>query len=412
MPFPSLIPSSRVWTPGAAPVDAAAAGTGSEARVNASDLVEGSQLRLTFIGIAEGDWLALDAFAGEVGIGWQPFSLPASIWGGVSNQAHYLPAGYGWMFAEPPDIDDLPCGGHGAAVVLTAVPLAAAVAQGAQLTVTASIRTLLPVRAPGAALVAQALVRGGGATPVPVRAPGAALMAVASIAGGGASNISDPTFNNVELLLHMNGSNGSTTFTDNSSNAFTVTANGNAQISTTRSKYGNASAYFDGDGDYLSIADDAALEFGSGDFTVEFWLYVPTDASNSKGIANKGTWPSNASSFLFYYGGGNELAFYASSDGVSWNIVSDGRFQNTLTKGVWQHIAVSRSGNTIRGFLDGVKKFEVTSSAALHNNSSPLVIGSGNGGSEGIKANIDELRIKSEAVYTIDFTPTGPFPDF
>lgn len=181
MPFPSLIPSSRVWTPGAAPVDAAAAGTGSEARVNASNLVGGSQLRLTFVGIAEGDWLALDAFAEEVGIGWLPFDLPASIWGGASNQAHYLPTGYGWMFAEPPEIDDLPCGGHGVAVVLEAVPLAAGVAQGAQLTVTASIRTLLPVRAPGAALVVQALLRGGGATPVPVRAPGAALTVAATI---------------------------------------------------------------------------------------------------------------------------------------------------------------------------------------------------------------------------------------
>jgi hypothetical protein len=51
---------------------------------------------------------------------------------------------------------------------------------------------------------------------------------------------------NVSLLLHGNGTNGSTTITDNSPSPKTVTAVGNAQISTAQSKYGGGSIAFDG----------------------------------------------------------------------------------------------------------------------------------------------------------------------
>ena len=65
-------------------------------------------------------------------------------------------------------------------------------------------------------------------------------------------------FDNVELLLHLNGSNGSTTFTDSSSNGLTVTRGGNVTISTAQAKFGGASAVFDGSGDYPT-ANNAAL---------------------------------------------------------------------------------------------------------------------------------------------------------
>jgi len=84
----------------------------------------------------------------------------------------------------------------------------------------------------------------------------------------------DPHFANVGLLLHMDGSNGSTTFTDSSPNALTVTPSGNAQISTAQSKFGGSSGLFDGTGDFLSPAITSALTFGTGDFTVEAWVRI------------------------------------------------------------------------------------------------------------------------------------------
>ena len=80
----------------------------------------------------------------------------------------------------------------------------------------------------------------------------------------------DAYFSDVVLLLHMGGTDGSTTFTDEKGH--TVTANGDAQIDTAQSKFGGASALFDGSGDYLSVADSADFEFGSSDFTIDGWV--------------------------------------------------------------------------------------------------------------------------------------------
>ena len=65
-----------------------------------------------------------------------------------------------------------------------------------------------------------------------------------AIGGGGGGIVidnGDPFYSAVSLLLPMDGTNGSTTFTDSGPNALAVTAVGNAQISTTQSKYGGAS---------------------------------------------------------------------------------------------------------------------------------------------------------------------------
>jgi len=223
----------------------------------------------------------------------------------------------------------------------------------------------------------------------------------------------DPYWDNVSLLLHMDGSNGSTTFTDSSSNVFVVTANGDAQISTTQSKYGGASGYLDGSGDYLSIADDAAFDFGNQDFTIEFWLYLTAGATGGKALISKGTWPSGLASFLVYYGGGSELGFYASTgDDGTWDITNL-QIQSTPSKETWHHVAITRSGNVFRGFFNGVKEVEQTYSITLDNNASPVTIGSGAAGASAINAYIDDLRItKGIARYTSNFTPpTAPFPN-
>lgn len=80
--------------------------------------------------------------------------------------------------------------------------------------------------------------------------------------------VGNPYIDNLVLGLHMNGTNGSTTFTDVSGN--TVTALGNAQISTAWSAYGGASGLFDGSGDGLSVPDSSSLRFGTGDFSIRF----------------------------------------------------------------------------------------------------------------------------------------------
>jgi hypothetical protein len=73
-----------------------------------------------------------------------------------------------------------------------------------------------------------------------------------------------------KLMLHCNGADMSTTFTDDSFSARTVTANDNAQINTAQYKFGLASGIFDGSGDFLSIVNSSDFNFNSNDFTIDF----------------------------------------------------------------------------------------------------------------------------------------------
>lgn len=74
------------------------------------------------------------------------------------------------------------------------------------------------------------------------------------------------------ILLHFDGDNEGTTFTDSSSKNWTVSRIGSAVTSTTQSKFGGSSLAV-GSGDGVSIAADPTLNFGTHDFTIELWAY-------------------------------------------------------------------------------------------------------------------------------------------
>ena len=220
----------------------------------------------------------------------------------------------------------------------------------------------------------------------------------------------DSYFSSVSLLLNMDGSNGSTVFTDSSSSAVTFTANGNAQISTTQSKFGGASGYFDGTGDSISTTTMTPFQFGTGDFTVECWVYITsigtynaiidTRSSGSFDNLTFGVW--NA-----YNAGTLRLDHVSSYSGARLTGSSTSVSLNT-----WTHIAWTRSGSTIACFVDGVKDATtVTNSGSLDSSGSTAYIG------QVIDPNyltgyIDDLRItKGVARYTANFTPpTAAFP--
>lgn len=202
------------------------------------------------------------------------------------------------------------------------------------------------------------------------------------------------------LLLHMDGTDASTTFTDVYSH--TVTANGNAQIDTAQSKFGGASGLFDGTGDYLSIPDSADWDFGTGDFTVEGWFRFSAHTTNQSLIGNylnaSTGWAmqrrSDANTLRF--GNGNTALL-----DVSW----------TPTDNVWYHIAVTRSGTSLKGFVDGSQVGSTaTDSTNLSGSTNALLIGALNAGSIIFDYSgwMDEIRItKGTARYTSNFTPSA-----
>ena len=94
-----------------------------------------------------------------------------------------------------------------------------------------------------------------------------------ALASQAAAAPTDEYFGDVSLLLYGDGTNGSTAIVDSSSNNHTVTAYDNAQISTAQSKFGGASMYFDGSGDYLASSVSDTLSLGTSDFTIECWAW-------------------------------------------------------------------------------------------------------------------------------------------
>lgn len=217
----------------------------------------------------------------------------------------------------------------------------------------------------------------------------------------------DTYFANVSLLLHMNGANDSTTFTDSSSNSLTVTPSGSAKISTAQSKFEGASAYFDKLG-YLSVSSNDKLDL-PGDFTLEAWFYQPSGFYQTfpilfeKGVAdsasNYGVIVSNTTNpytMSFFYGNPRS---YISMGSYSYNS--------------WHNIAVTRSNGTIRTFNNGTLiATENVANNFTSGNSYPLVIGSAaTTTSNRLDGYVDELRItKGQARYTASFTVSNtPF---
>lgn len=225
----------------------------------------------------------------------------------------------------------------------------------------------------------------------------------------------DPNYNNVSLLLHCNGSNGSTTFTDNSPSPKNFTAVGNAKISTAQSKFGGASGLLDGTGDYVVCTTDPAdYKLHNVVFTMEAWVRPSATSANQQTIIGKAS--SSAQSYMFYVNGAlTTLNFLYSTTGSSGSsVIISGNF--TFNIGTWYHVAVVRSGTTMMLFVNGTQVGTTTTIAATwYDTTAPLRIGAiGVTGYEYyFYGNIDEIRItKGVARYTANFIqPTEPFYD-
>jgi hypothetical protein len=214
----------------------------------------------------------------------------------------------------------------------------------------------------------------------------------------------DTNIREVSLLLHGNGTNGSTTITDSSLTPKTVTAVGNAQISTAQSKFGGASIALDGTGDCLTIP---AITF-TGDFTLEAWLYkTARDGSGYSVLFSTSVSSPPANN--------NQFAYDATTEGSIITAIAGsaviGASGTSVPTNNWCHLAWTRSGSTVRQFVNGTQQGSNGTSSATFNIS---MIGALTTASFEVNGYIDEVRITNGvARYTANFTPpTLPFPDF
>lgn len=209
------------------------------------------------------------------------------------------------------------------------------------------------------------------------------------------------------LLLHFNGTNGSTTFTDSSPKGYTLTANGSAALDTAQSKFGSASLKCTGaSGDYAQVSgNNADFGFGSGDFTIEGFCRRNGTAGNQvlydqRPAASSGAYP------LIFLTGTTLTYFVGGSTQISGGTIS--------ADSAWHHWAVARQGTSTKMYLDGnqVGSTYSDSNSYLAVNNRPRIGESADLGSDW-NGWIDELRVlKGLAAYTgSTYTvPTAEFP--
>ena len=216
----------------------------------------------------------------------------------------------------------------------------------------------------------------------------------------------DQYYPSCSLLLHCDGSNGSTTFTDNSPRTKTVTSNNGAAISTAQSKFGGASALFDGTNDYLSIPNNAEFNFTSGTFTIEFWTYF-SSVSGERALVS--TYQNSTTGWLveLYLG---KIVVLFSGDGP------DITGTTTISANTWYHVAVSGTPGSYKLFINGIQEGSTYTGATSLSSTGLLYLGTLV--SSGVfyiyfAGYIDELRITNGyARYTGNFTPqTSAFPN-
>ena len=197
-------------------------------------------------------------------------------------------------------------------------------------------------------------------------------------------------------------------FRDISSNAIGLNTSGSPSVqafspyaptATYSAATHGGSAYFDGTGDYLTVPDNSAWAF-SGDFTIEAWVYPPIITNSENPIVAQWGGPGNAN-FIFMYTSGNRLRLGQTNTTITGSTTS-------IYINQWNHVAVTRSGSTIRLFVNGVLDGTTgTISGAFLNSTNPLTIGSLDGGGLPLTSYISGVRIlNGTALYTTSFTPS------
>ena len=190
-----------------------------------------------------------------------------------------------------------------------------------------------------------------------------------------------------------------------------VTINGNTTISTAQYPTGmSSSIYFDGTGDYLSLPANAAFDFGTGDFTIEAWIYIagnsPLDGLNRRIASIAFTGTAGSTQMLFVIMGDSS----STGTGILFaNGTTTLNITTSISQSAWHHVAATRSGTTLRLFVDGVQVGSNTAySGAVGSTANPTWIGrtSQTGYTYDFNGYISNLRVvKGTALYTANFTP-------
>lgn len=220
---------------------------------------------------------------------------------------------------------------------------------------------------------------------------------------GGASkiNVVDYVASDVVFLCNFDGSDGSTTFTEEKNGLPISTVNG-TQLDTAQAKYGASSALFvASNGDYATC-NHASLELGAGDFTVACWAKWAA-VSGDRGLFQLAgsTFPGSYAPLSVLVGGTNAIALYHNA-GFTYSA------SNVIDTSVWHHVAVVGYGSTTTLYVDGIAA--VTRTKASMAGNLYLTIGGAYSGAYTNDGWIDSMIVLKMAHYVGQFEPpTDPY---
>ena len=168
------------------------------------------------------------------------------------------------------------------------------------------------------------------------------------------------------------------------------------------------STYFNGVSDAITIADNATLELGASNFTIECWIF-PLSTTALQSIINKVATGSVVGSYeLRLNTNGTLNLLLATSSGVTW--ASNVNTTGTVTFGNWNHVAwVRNTGGVFNCYINGVSAItQYTTNITLVDEATTTNIGAnGNGTSNPFTGYLSNVRItKGQALYTANFTPS------
>jgi len=230
----------------------------------------------------------------------------------------------------------------------------------------------------------------------------------------------DPTFSNVVILaMNGNGTEGNQDMTDQSNTPHTFTWAGNAQMDTGIEKFsGVPTLLLDGTDDWLSAPDNDDFAFGSGNFTIESWVY-PTSFTGSPAIVTQYRASGDDREWYVRLGSAGFPQFSSTQNGVTF--MSPTVLSTTaISTSVWSYIVVQREDDFFALWVNGIRTFGPTEYVGwtIHNGGGPQFrIGARDTTSTKweFPGNLGPMRItKGEAVYPGNpgqiFVPTTTFP--
>ena len=201
----------------------------------------------------------------------------------------------------------------------------------------------------------------------------------------------------------------STAFIDNSTNNFAITAFGNSQP-TIQNPFGYTSAttqgytvstiggsgYFDGTGDYLTAPSNAAYQFGTGNFTIEYWIYQTASGSYRTVLDTRSS--GTASPWACLINSSNQPYILITSDLTS---------SIAININTWNHVAIVRSGTNLSIYVNGVSGLSTTNSTSISPAGS-LRVGLTVDAVYPMLGYLTDIRInKGTAVYKSNFVPSS-----